>query len=149
MRAFVLLLAVVACSDGFARGAEWESHAAALEGRWAVRFEYADHSSVSGSIELTPNHAIDRTYPRMGLPTNYGTYAVPFEKLGGSPSGRRVPALVAGVAGDSMFVVFETDREGFSMHMRGRLSGDSIGGTWAAVQTRGTIAAGTFIMTRR
>lgn len=157
MRA-LLLLALAACGGVRARDAAWERHAASLAGHWAVRFDYGPavragdprpDPPVNGSIDLTINRTVDRDYPRIGVPTNYGTYAIAFRGLGGSPSGGRVPALVAGVDSDSVFVFFETDRESFSLQMRGRLAGDSLRGSWIAAQSRGTIAAGTFTMTRR
>jgi hypothetical protein len=60
-----------------------------------------------------------------------------------------VPAIVAGVADDSVYVLFETDRKAFSMQMRGQLTRDSIRGVWSAGQAHGTIAGGTFLMTRK
>ena len=157
MRASALLILALACWGSPARDAAWEEHAASLAGRWSVRFDYrpdrlagdrgADRSA-SGSIEMTINRTMSRAYPKVGVPTNYGTYAVAFTGLGGSPSGDGVPALVAGVAADSVFVFFETDRDGFSMQMRARLAADSIRGSWFAAQSRGTIASGTFIMAR-
>lgn len=101
-------------------------------------------------MELSPNRTIDREYPRIGLPTNYGTYDVVFRDLGGAPSGNRVPAVIAGfIDADSVIVSFETDRETFAMQMRGAFGGDSVTGTWTAFQSRGTIASGTFSMSRQ
>ena len=151
MRRFVLLFSLVACAKPEARDAAWESHALQLSGQWAVRYQYdTSGSAVNGSMDLTANGTIDREYPRIGLPTDYGTYAVPFRGLGGPPSGARVPAVVAGfVRADSVYVFFETDRAGFAMQMRGRLLNDTVRGAWSAGHTRGTIASGHFIMTRR
>lgn len=151
MRAAALLVLLVGCGSADARDGAWEQHAAKLSGEWIVRFTYArDHAAVAGTMDLMPNHTIDRSYPRIGVPTNYGTYAIGFRDLGGPPSGNRVPAVVAGfVSDDSVHLSFETDRETFTMQMHGALSGDSLRGTWIASQSRGTIASGTFSMTRK
>ena len=151
MRRLLLLLSLAACAKPETRDSEWERHASELSGGWTLRYQYdTGDPSVEGSMDLTANRTIDSEYPRIGLPTNYGTYAVPFRNLGGPPSGRRVPAVVAGFVGaDSVYVRFETDRDGFSMQMQGRLFNDTLRGTWFAGQTRGRIASGTFTMTRR
>lgn len=147
--ASVATVLALGCSAPATRDAVWERNADAMAGRWNVRFAYATGESATGELELTVNRAVDAEYPGMGLPTNYGSYAVDFVRLGGSPAGKRVPAIVAGVVRDSLRVSFETDREGFSMQMRGALGADSIRGAWSATQARGTIAAGTFLLTRR
>jgi hypothetical protein len=150
MRALLLLALLSGCAAGAERGVDWERRATSLSGRWLVRYAYAKGESASGVMELTPNRTIDRDYPRIGLPTNYGTYDVVFPDLGGPPSGGRVPALIAGFIGaDSVVISFETDRKTFGMQMRGALRGDSVTGTWTVSQSRGTIASGTFIMTRQ
>jgi hypothetical protein len=145
-------VAAIACSGSHGRGPVWERRAAALTGQWTAEFAYsypASTPAMRGTIDLTVNRSMDDPYPRIGIPTNYGTYAIDFVRIGGSPSGARVPALVAGVAEpDSVVVFFETSREGFSMWMKGVRAGDSIRGTWSAARTRGTIASGTFIMSR-
>ena len=149
MRRAALILMLLACRAPDGRNADWERHAAALSGHWSVRFSYGQGGEATGAMDLTANGTIERDYPRIGLPTNYGTYAVAFGGLGGAPSGALVPAVVAGFVGDdSIFVLFETDRPAFSMEMRGRLANDSVRGTWLAAQSRGTIASGTFTMVR-
>ena len=144
-----LLFLALGCAAAPQRDAAWEQHAGALSGKWSIRFSYATGQSTTGTMQLTPNRTIDHAYSRIGIPTNYGTYAVAFHDLGGPPSGRRVPAVAAGFVGDSVYILFETDREPFAMQMRGTLRGDSVRGTWAASQSRGTIASGTFIMSRQ
>jgi hypothetical protein len=147
----LLLALIVGCGRAPMRDIAWERHATALSGPWSVQFSASSTgAAVTGTMELTPNRSIDRAYPPIGVPTNYGTYAVAFRDLGGPPSGTLVPAVVAGFVGeDSVFVLFETDRETFAMQMRGRFAGDSVSGTWRAAQSRGTIAAGTFTMRRQ
>ena len=150
MKRVIVAFGLLACSAPHGRDATWEVRSRALRGHWAVQFQYAAGEPVNGAFDLAPNGTIDHEYPRIGLPTNYGTYAVHFRDLGGPPAGSRVPAVVAGfVADDSVVVLFETDREMFSMQMRGTLSGDTLRGTWAAAQSRGRIAAGTFTMIRQ
>jgi len=158
MRGWLCIVLALACSAPGTRDASWNRRAASLTGGWAVRFDYTRDSTTEraaeppsvGSFDLIVNRTLNREYPRIGLPTNYGTYAVDFRRLGGSPSGARVPVVVVGAADDdSVFVFFETDREGFSMQMHGRLIADSVRGSWSASQSRGTIASGTFVMTRR
>jgi hypothetical protein len=146
----VLFVLALGCTGQPARDRTWEAHAAALKGRWVVRFTYSSGESADGTMELMPNRTIDRRFPRIGVPTSYGTYAVVFPKLGGPPSGSRVPAIVAGFVpgSDSVIVSFETDRETFWMQMLGVHAGDSVQGKWVAGQSRGTIASGSFIMAR-
>jgi hypothetical protein len=145
----IVLTLALACRAPAARDAVWERHAADLAGRWTVRYDYAGGGTATGSIDLTINRTVEKGLAGIGIPTNYGTYDVPFRGLGGSPSGNRVPTLLTGVRSDSLFVVFESDREGFFMRMRAPLAVDSIVGAWVAGQSRGTIASGTFTMTRQ
>src|SRR4051812_6532836 len=95
----VALVLLAACADHATRDQRWEDRAAALSGEWSVRFDFqptvahAARAPTCGTITLTANRAIDRALPRIGLPTNYGTYDVDFGALGFNPSGGVVPAL--------------------------------------------------------
>jgi hypothetical protein len=150
MKTVVVAALLLACRAPAVRDATWQRQARSLSGDWVVRFSYATGGDVVGTMQLTPNATIDRAYPLIGLATDYGTYAVTFRDLGGPPSGGRVPALVAGfVAGDSVVMLFESDRPTFTMAMRGRYEGDSVRGIWSATRTHGTIAGGTFLMARQ
>jgi hypothetical protein len=149
MRRAVLVLLLAACRAPDGRTAEWERHATALSGHWSVSFSYAKGGEVTGGMDLTANRTVESEYARIGIPADYGTYAVTFRDLGGAPSGTRVPAVVAGFVGeDSVLVLFDSDRPTFHMEMRGRLENDSVRGTWIAAQSRGTIASGSFMMVR-
>ena len=156
--ALTLLLAATACTSPGGRDTAWRDDAQRLAGSWNVRLDAASGSRVAGvspivvagSMTLALNRAVDRQVPGLGLPTNYGTYEIDFRPLGFVPSGGRVPALFAGVTpGDTLEIDFESDRFAFTMRMRGALRPDTVRGTWFAMESRNSLAAGTFVMTRR
>jgi hypothetical protein len=151
MRRIVAALAVIACSRAPVRDARWQQRAEAMSGMWSVRLSFGSTpAQATGTMTLTANHAIDHAVDGIGLPTNYGAYAIDFRALGFSPSGVQVPAVFVGAcAGDSIGFVFETDRPAFSMSMRGSLHADTVTGRWSAEESRSTLARGSFIMTHQ
>jgi hypothetical protein len=160
MRALgVWLLFAVGCDSHLVRDAAWQRQAASLSGDWNVEMSIrpsglpgADRSwsRARGVLLLTPNRSVNVELEGASPPTNYGIYDIDFSALGFNPSGTLVPGVFVGVGrGDSIVVVFESDRAGFSMRMAGPVASDSIGGSWYAAESRNTIATGSFLMTRR
>ena len=161
MRTLGLLVlgAIVACDAPARRDDTWESHANQLAGQWTARFDFdlplqpSSDSAVRrtsvGTISLTANRTIDAALPRIGIPTNYGTYDIDFAALGRKPSGDQVPAVVVGVTrGDSVEFNFDTDRAAFTMTLRAPLTADSIRGRWVAMQSRFVVGSGGVLLTR-
>jgi hypothetical protein len=162
MRALAVfaLCAAVACTAPPRRDAKWERDARALAGEWNARLDFdsttftgepAPRGRMSaGTMSLTVNRTIDESSPRIGVPTDYGTYDIDFTALGRKPSGEGLPGIVVGItANDSVEFVFDSHRAAFSMSMRAPLTTDSIRGRWIAMESRYTVGSGTFLLTRR
>jgi len=129
-----------------------------LVGVWDVRFEgeanLASRGAVRearGQIALLANRWLDGSYPRIGTPTDYGTYDVDFTPFGIEPRARgETPTVVAGWIGpDSVQIALTSTVSGMSLELRGRMRNDSVAGVWSYALTRVSDGGGRFSMTRQ
>jgi hypothetical protein len=157
----LLAVAIVGCGDH----AALEKRAATvraqrLVGLWDVRFDgeanpasggEAGAREAHGQIALLANRWLDGSYPRIGTPTDYGTYDVDFTPLGIEPRARgETPTAVAGwIDPDSVQIVLTSTVPGMSLELRGRVMSDSVAGAWRYALTRVSDGGGRFSMTRQ
>lgn len=155
------VIVAVSCSDRAALQRRAAStHAQQLVGVWEARFE-ADPNALThdpgaahearGQIAFLANRWLDAPYPRIDMPTDYGTYDVDFTPLGIETRARgETPTAIAGwIAPDSVQIVLTSTVSGLWFEIRGRVVGDSVNGTWSYTMTRVSNGGGRFSMTRQ
>jgi hypothetical protein len=148
----LLMIAGLACAGANQRGSDRARVATALAGSWSVVLDGGSDGfsarSASGVMTLVANRELERSFPRIGRPTNYGVYDVDFDAWGFAPYGTRPPTVVLGPSGDdSIAILFDTDRPGFALSMTGSLRGDTIRGVWR-LEGHGAGRHGSFVMAR-
>jgi hypothetical protein len=137
-------LALGGCDAAERRPAR-ETGAAVLTGMWDAAFEvtrpFLGHDSgatVAGRLVLMPTQALGANR-HMPAPTHYGAYEVDYRPLGFRLSAAGdVPTLRAALLpGDSVILAFEASDPTHELVLHGRVSGDTIRGTWEYLSRAG------------
>lgn len=106
---------------------------------------------VSGEFAFVPNRWVVQPYPEMPAPSAYGTYDVDFTPFGFDP--RRTdetPTAVAGwVKKDSLQIILGEPNDETSVILDGRMTNDSIRGSWTVSIGRSGGGGGSFLIVRR
>jgi hypothetical protein len=158
----VTSLAIVACADRSATPGDVALQPAQrLVGAWDVRFELerplmlavasnATVRSVRGQFAFVENRWLSASYPWMQRPTDYGTYDVDFTPFGfeSRTNGETPTAVARWLHGDSVQILLGLDESPVAVTMRGRLTSDSILGTWDVAISRVAGGGGRFLMSR-
>lgn len=131
-----------------------------LIGMWEVRFQLIRSpvialdsavvpTGIQGRLSLLANTSVNRTFPRMGIPTNYGSYDVDLTPFGfDTRVSGKTPTTVAGrLAGDSVEIILGPENEAGELVMIGQLKQGVVTGRWRVfLPTTG--GEGTFEMKR-
>jgi len=160
----VLAAALAACGDRSALERRATAPPARrLAGTWDVRFDLerppvlterttAVAQVVRGRIALLANRWLTASYPRLGTPTDYGTYDIDFTPFGFEPrTPGQTPTAVAGwlaTDSDSVEIILAPDQDRAVIAMRGKFANDSIAGAWDVSIARATGGGGRFLMSR-
>jgi hypothetical protein len=105
---------------------------------------------VSGEIAFVPNRWLVEPYPEMPAPSAYGTYDVDFTPFGFDPRRTsQTPTAVAGLNKDSLLIILGEPGDETSVILNGRMTGDSIRGTWTVSIGRSGGGGGSFLIVRR
>lgn len=158
-----LTVAIAAsCADRTALDQRAESAPAQrLVGTWVVSF-HMDRSlmptmdtvsvpqDVRGQLAFLANRWLDRAYPQIETPTDYGTYDIDFAPFGFDPrvTGQPPTAVAGWLAHDSVEIILEPEQTQMAVTMRGKLDGDSISGIWQVSVSRTSGGGGRFMMSR-
>jgi hypothetical protein len=153
------VLVLVACASPNRPGGT-TALADRLEGRWDARFDLDANAARAANADSSGERhgrfvfLATRSSPvghAISPPITYGVYDTDLSNWGLEPSdSSRPPALIALPIGrDSVKISFMPAGHGFSMAMRGQLSGDSVRGRWAMSHARGSAAWGTFVLVRK
>lgn len=129
-----------------------------LVGVWTVAFHLdrpmmlartPTRRDVSGTIALIENHSGSPSFAVLPAALHQGTFDIDFTPFGFDPRERGdMPTAVGRTAADSVEIVLAPEAAHITVLMHGRLSGDSISGTWTALShTAG--GGGQFVMRRR
>ena len=106
---------------------------------------------VAGEIAFVPNRWLVQPYPEMPAPSAYGTYDVDFTPFGFDP--RRTNETPTAVAGwlkkDSLQIILGEPSGETSVILTGRMTNDSIRGTWTVSIGRSGGGSGSFLIVRR
>ena len=153
---------LASCDDGYDASAGADSpEARRLDGGWTIELRVArlgfepvtprGDQVVRGELALVANHWLKGSED-LPQPTHYGSYDIPFEKLGFDPRHRgELPRVAARTRGrDSVDMALEPDDPHESVQLHGAWRGDSIVGEWSLEPVRaGGDAAGSFMLWRR
>lgn len=131
-----------------------------LSGEWDMRFRLAHSplldfdsarapSEIRGRISLLPNNSVGRSFPEIGVATDYGTYDIDLSPFGLDPRERgKPPTAVAGrIVGDSVEIILSPDGGSGSLNMSGRVDARGIRGVWL-MTLRAVGGSGTFDLER-
>jgi hypothetical protein len=149
-------LALLACRP---HRAVWSARLATpavarLEGEWNVHLALAGDTAqtgraVDGLIALVLNRQRRATSLFGLLPDAYGSWDIPFERLGPSVAPYPGPPEVwARTRGDSVFVRLSPRVED-AIVLAGTWTGDSITGRWFTAERAGPNALGAFVLRHR
>jgi hypothetical protein len=131
-----------------------------LAGMWEVRFQLIRSpmialdsavvpTGIQGTLSLLVNTSLNRTFPRMGIPTDYGSYDVDLTPYGFDTrvSGKTPTAVAGRLEGDSVEIILGPESEAGELVMIGRLQHGAVAGRWRVfLPTTG--GEGTFEMKR-
>jgi hypothetical protein len=150
---------LIACTDRSAL--ERQARAATTQrliGTWDARFHLdqplilrpAVKQDVYGQLAFLANRWLNRKYPAMDSPSDYGTFDVDFTPFGfDARSSNETPTAVAGWVGDdSLEIILGDPQSEIAVTMRGGVRGDSIGGNWRVSISRSSGGGGKFVMVR-
>jgi hypothetical protein len=123
--------------------------AANLAGTWNMQFRLIRSPvltldtvtaprEIRGKLSLLVNRSLDRSFRRIGIPTNYGSYDVDLTPFGfDTRVGGNTPTAVAGrLSGDSIEVILSPESEIGELVLIGRLEGNNVVGTWRVTLPR-------------
>lgn len=131
-----------------------------LSGMWMVRFQLIRSPMIAldsavvprgiqGKLSLLVNTSLNRSFPGMGIPTNYGSYDVDLRPFGfDTRVPGKTPTAVAGrLSDDSVEIILGPENEAGEVVMTGRLQQGAVTGIWRVfLPTTG--GEGTFAMER-
>lgn len=131
-----------------------------LSGEWEMRLRVTHSpvldfdsarapSEIRGKISLLPNNSLGRSFPEIGVATDYGTYDIDLSPFGLDPRERgKPPTAVAGrIVGDSVEIILSPDGNSGSLNMSGRVDARGIRGVWS-MTLRAVGGSGTFDLER-
>lgn len=131
-----------------------------LSGIWDMRFHLIrsplialDTSSVpraiQGKLSLLVNTSLNRSFPGMGIPTDYGSYDVDLTPFGFDTrvSGKTPTAIVGWISGDSVEIILGPEGEAGELFLVGRLEDNVVTGIWT-VMLPSSGGEGTFVFKR-
>lgn len=159
----VLVAAVlIACNDR--SGLEREARTVdtqRLVGTWDARFYLerplvvgSDSGStkqhVQGELAFLANRSLSQRYPMMESPSANGAFDVDFTPFGfDARSDDETPVASAGwLSADSLEIMLGDPHNDITVRMRGRVTADSIAGTWRVLVSRTGGGGGRFVMVR-
>jgi hypothetical protein len=153
----LLGLAVLACRPDMQA---WERQMEAptvrrLAGEWVAKFaldrspgDTSKGRAVDGSMQLTLNHERLTVSGWGKPPVAFGTYDIPFDRLGvGDGASSGVPAIAVGVVRDSVILQLDPGSS-LPILLRGLFQHDSVVGRWSAYQRAGPGGIGSFVLHR-
>lgn len=132
----------------------------ALAGTWDMQFQLtrspiltldtaAAPREIRGRLSLLVNRSLDRSFHRIGIPSNYGSYDVDLTPFGFDTrvSGTTPTAVAGKVSDDSVEVILSPESEIGELVLTGGRKGDRVVGTWHVTLPRSG-GEGTFVLER-
>ena len=158
----LLAAMLFACTDRSAL--ERQARAATTQrliGTWDARFHLDQplvlrpgsgsvKQDVYGQFAFLANRWLNRDYPTMESPSDYGTFDVDFTPFGfDARTNDEAPTAVAGwLKHDSLEIILGDPQSDMTVRMSGRVAGDSIVGGWRVLVSRTGGGGGRFVMVR-
>jgi hypothetical protein len=131
-----------------------------LAGTWGMQFRLirspilrldtaAAPRVIQGKLALLVNRSLDRSFNRIGIPTNYGSYDVDLTPFGFDTrvTGTAPTAVAGRLSDDSVEVILSPESEIGELVLVGRLYGNSVVGRWHVTLPRSG-GEGTFVLER-
>jgi hypothetical protein len=132
-----------------------------LVGTWDARF-YLDRPlivgsdsestkrDVQGELAFLANRSLSQAYPMMESPAANGAFDVDFTPFGfDARSDDATPVATASwLSPDSLEIILGDPHNDITVRMRGKVSSDSIAGTWRVLVSRTGGGGGRFVMVR-
>ena len=105
---------------------------------------------VQGELAFLANRSVNRAYPTMDSPAAYGAFDVDFTPFGfDARSDDETPIAAAGwLSPDTTEIILGDPSSDITVRMRGRVTGDSIAGSWRVLVSRTGGGGGRFVMVR-
>ena len=87
---------------------------------------------INGKLSLLANTSLNRSFDRIRVPTNYGSYDIDRSPFGFDPRlDEGTPTVVAGrLSRDSVEIIFSPNRSSEQLVLRGRIRNSVVQGIW-------------------
>jgi len=157
---FLAMLAAACINQRVRLSAADRIFSSRLSGQWTAQYSLTISplfisdakrlQQVAGRLVLLANTSVTARYTGLGPVTNYGSYSIDFSRFGLPLTSGSIPpsVVVASIGEDSAKILLDANRAEGPITMIGKVSGDSIEGTWTFDLGRGGSVGGSFVMTK-